>query len=68
MLGLEGVYGEVSSLGHDWLNVQAGVSQLSLAPAGPLASQHSKYLLSGSAANKYLSGRCWAVLPYMQHL
>jgi len=57
VLGLEGVYAELGSLGPDWTNLQAGVSQLRLAPAGEPSSLPT-YLLSGCAAEKYLSGKC----------
>jgi hypothetical protein len=56
LLGLKGVFGEVNTLGQDWLNVQAGVSQLTLTPAGQDTSQTPNYLLVGCTANKYLSG------------
>ena len=61
LLGLEGLYAELGSLGQDWTNLQGGVCQLRLAPpsAEPAAAipPLPTYLLSGSPANKYLSGR-----------
>jgi hypothetical protein len=59
VVGLEGAYAELASLGPDWTNLQAGVSQLRLVPAGEPSSlpPNATYLLSGCAADKYLSGR-----------
>jgi hypothetical protein len=59
VVGLEGAYAELASLGPDWTNLQAGVSQLRLVPAGEPSSlpPNATYLLSGCAADKYLSGK-----------
>ena len=55
-LSLQGVYVQLSSLGHEWVNVQGGVGQLVLAPAGDPSPLHS-FVLSGCEGENYLKGK-----------
>lgn len=55
VLSLQGVYLNLSSLGHDWVNVQGGISQIVLSPVGEQSSLHS-FILAGCDGVNYLKG------------
>lgn len=55
-LSLQGVYLNLASLGQNWVNVQGGVSQFVLSPAGDPSSLHS-FILAGCVGEKYLKGK-----------
>lgn len=54
-LTLQGVYLHLSSLDQNWVNVQGGMSQILLAPAGDKAELKT-FLLAGCEGEGFIKG------------
>ena len=57
---LQGMYSEVTTKGNNWVNVQAGVSQLKVTPVGAPSEVVEQYIVSGAETTKYLDNSLFA--------
>ena len=57
---LQGLYSEVNTKANNWVNVQAGVSQLLVSPVGAPSEVVEHYIVSGAEGNKFLDNSLFA--------